>query len=140
MASAFHTESDPARRFKIFPIFDEIAKTFLAVAPSVDHTVLQNYLDQRIFICGVPLRRRAVLLCVHDMKEDVEAPLALQCLTLAELERLHVRPCPKYKLYRDIATAILRMEIVIRSNALQAIEYGELKLSPAASPANLSFF
>jgi hypothetical protein len=140
MASASYTKSEPMRRFQIIPIFNEIAKTFLVTSRSVDHTVLQNYLDRRVFICGVPVKRRAVLLAVHDMKEDLEAPLVLQRITLAELEWLNMRPFPKHKLYRDIATAILRMEIVIRTKALQAIEYGELQHSPAAPAANPRFF
>jgi len=41
------------------------------------------------------------------MKEDLEAPLALQKRALAELMSLKVRPAPQLKLYRDIATAIL---------------------------------
>jgi hypothetical protein len=126
MASATYMGYDPAHRFQILPIFDEIAKTFLVVSRSVGHTVLQNYLDHRIFICGVPVRRRGVLLAVHDMKEDVEAPLALQRLTLAELEWLNMRPFPKHKLYRDLATALLRMEIVIKTTA-KAIKFGELR-------------
>ena len=72
-------------------------------------------------------RNRAILLAIHDMKEDLEAPLALQKGALAELMSLKVRPAPQLKLYRDIATAILRMEVVIRSTAMQAMKNGETK-------------
>jgi hypothetical protein len=56
------------------------------------------------------------------MKEDLEAPLALQKRALAGLMSLKVRPAPQLQLYRDIATAILRMEVVIRSTARQAMK------------------
>ncbi len=71
--------------------------------------------------------RRAILLAIHDMKDDLEAPLALQERTLAQLLSLKVWPKPELKLYRDIATALLRMEVVIRSTALQALENGETR-------------
>ena len=61
------------------------------------------------------------------MKEDLEAPLALQKRALAELMSLKVRPAPQLQLYRDIATAILRMEVVIRSTARQAMKNDETK-------------
>ena len=51
---------------------------------------------------------------VHDMKEDLVAPLALQERALAELLSLKVWPAPELRLYRDLATALLRMEAVIR--------------------------
>jgi hypothetical protein len=127
MASASPNVPEPLRQFQILPIFDEIAKTFLVASDRVEHTLLQSYLDHGISICGVRVKRRAVVLAVHDMKEDVEAPPALQSRTLAMLKCLNMRPSLKHELYREIATAILRMEMVLRANALQAVEYGELK-------------
>jgi hypothetical protein len=58
------------------------------------------------------------------MKEDLEAPPALQERTLAEVESLKVQPAPELKLYRDIATALLRMEVVVR---FQAVRNGDTK-------------
>ncbi|HWJ18041.1 MAG TPA: hypothetical protein VNR65_04850, partial [Geobacterales bacterium] len=68
-----------------------------------------------------------ILLEIHDMKEDLEAPQALQKSALAEFNSLKLRPIPKLSSYRDIATALLRAEVVMRSAALQAVEYGETK-------------
>jgi len=41
--------------------------------------------------------------------------------TLSKLELLNVRPLPQVTYYGDIATAILRMEVVIRLEAMQAL-------------------
>ena len=98
--------------------FDEIAQTFLKAARAKGHTSLQRYLDGKIAIGGEYLTRRAILLAIHDMKENLEAPLALQEKAVVELKSLRVQPAPQLKLYRDIATALLRMEVVIRSVAV----------------------
>jgi len=132
MASASYNNAEDTRHSQILSTFDEIAQTFLVATHTVGHTFLQSYLDQRIYICGARVRRRAVLLAVHDMKEDVEAPFALQSRTHAALKWLNMRPSLAHKLYREIATAILRMEIVLRTNALKAIEYGEFTPGAAA--------
>ena len=88
---------------------------------------MQRYLDGRVAIGGAYFTRRAILLAIHDMKEDLEAPLALQKRALAEWISLKVRSAPQLNLYRDIATAILRMEVIIRSTAVQAMKNGETK-------------
>ncbi len=105
--------------------FDEIAQTFLKTAHRKVHGSLQPYLDGEVAIGGAHFTRRAILLAIHDMKEDLEAPRSLQERALAELLSLKVRPAPELRLYRDIATALLRMEVVIRATALQAMENGE---------------
>ena len=84
-------------------------------------TSLQDYLDGSVLINGAYCRRRTVLLTIHDMKEELEAPPALQSKTLSKLELLHLRPVPQVTYYEDIATAILRMEVVIRLEAMQAL-------------------
>ena len=61
------------------------------------------------------------------MKDNLKAPLALQETALAELLSLKVRPTPELGLYRDIATALLRIEVVLRSTALQSVENGETR-------------
>jgi len=70
---------------------------------------------------GAFCRRRTVLLATHDMKEEREAPAALQKNALAKLESLDIKPIPPLRFYRDIATALLRMEVVIRLEAMQAL-------------------
>jgi hypothetical protein len=132
MASASFSKPESTRHTEILSTFDEIAQIFLAASHAVDYAFLQSYLDQRIYICGSRVRRRAVLLAVHDMKEDVEAPFALRSRTHAALKCLNMRPSLAHTLYREIATALLRMEIVMRTNALHAIEYGEPGRSAAA--------
>ena len=98
--------------------FDEIAQEFLKAAHGNVHTSLQRYLDGRVAIGSAYYTRRAILLAIHDMKENLEAPLALQEKAFFELKSLKVWPTPQLKLYRDIATALLRMEVVIRSVAV----------------------
>ncbi|HWJ17428.1 MAG TPA: hypothetical protein VNR65_01750 [Geobacterales bacterium] len=72
---------------------------------------------------------------VHDMIEDREAPLVLQRKDLAQLIMLQMNPVPKLTLYREIATAILRMEAVMRQSAAQAPQ--EQKPEPILTPATL---
>ena len=121
--------AEARQRFQVslVPVFDEIAHTFLKASHGKVHTFLQSYLDGMVSIGGAYFTRRAILLAIHDMKEDLEAPLALQKRALAELMALKVRPASHMQLYRDIATAILRMEVVIRSTARQAMKNDETK-------------
>ena len=104
--------------------FDEIAQTYLKAAQGSGHSFLQNYLDGVVAIGDAYFTRRAILLTIHDMKEDMAAPFALQERAFAELLSLKVKPAPELRLYRDIATALLRMEVVIR---FQAMRNGETK-------------
>jgi hypothetical protein len=121
--------AEARQRFQVslLPVFDEIARTFLKASHGKVHTSLQSYLDGPVSIGDAYFTRRAILLAIHDMKDELEAPLALQERTLAELMSLKVRPAPQLQLYRDIATAILRMEVVIRSTARQAMKNDETK-------------
>ena len=105
-------------QLNLLSVFDEIAQTFLETAQGKVHISLQRYLDGKVAIGGDCFTRRAILLAIHDMRENLEAPLALQERVFAELRLLRVQPAPQLKLYRDIATALLRMEVVIRSVAV----------------------
>jgi hypothetical protein len=113
------------RRSSLLSTFEEIAQTSLSLV-SLERgngklfASLQDYLDGSVLINGACCSRRAVLLAIHDLKEELEAPSALQGKTLAKLELLNVRPVPQVIFYDDIATAILRMEVVIRLEATQA--------------------
>jgi hypothetical protein len=107
------------RPSSVFSKFEEIAQTFLSLVSGERgsgkvFTSLQDYLDGSVLIDGAYCRRRTVLLAIHDMKEDLEAPPALQSNTLSKLALLNIRPLPQVAFYRYIATAILRMEVVIR--------------------------
>jgi hypothetical protein len=115
-----------SRQSSLLSRFEEIAQTFLSSVSGERgngrvFTFLQDYLDGSVLINGACCSRRIVLLAVHDMKDKQEAPPALQSKTLSKLVLLNVRPVPQVILfYDDIATAILRMEVVIRLEAMQA--------------------
>ncbi len=129
MNNANLAATESRRRFQgsLLQAFDEIAQNLLKASHKRGYVSLQSYLDGGVSIGDAYFTRRAILLAIHDMKDDLEAPLALQERVLAELLSLKVRPKPELKHYRDIATALLRMEVVIRSTALRAMEYGETK-------------
>ncbi len=121
------TEAEELRRqSSLLSTFEEIAQTSLSLVSGERgngkvFTSLQDYLDGSVLINGAYCSRRTVLLAIHDLKEELEAPSALQSKTLAKLKLLHVRPVPQVAFYQDIATAILRMEVVIRLEAMQAL-------------------
>lgn len=119
--NAYVVAAESRRPFKVRLLseFDEIAQTYLKAARGNAHTSLQNYLDGLVAIGDAYFTRRAILLAIHDMKEDMNAPLALQQRALAKLASLKVRPAPELRFYRDIATALLRMEVVIRFQAMR---------------------
>ena len=124
--NAYVAAAEARRPFQVslLSAFDEIAGTFLKAARGSAHTTLQSYLDGRVAIGNAYFTRRAILLASHDMKEDLDAPLALQERALTKSLSLKVRTAPELRLYRDIATALLRMEVVIR---FQALRNGETK-------------
>ena len=120
------TEAEELRRqLSLLSTFEEIAQTFLSSMSGERgngkvFTFLQGYLDGSVLINGAYCNRRTVLLTIHDRKDEREAPPELQGKTLSKLELLNVRPLPQVTYYGDIATAILRMEVVIRLEAMQA--------------------
>ncbi len=122
----------------LLPAFDEIAQSCVAIAQGRGtgnaFSSLQSYLDERVIAGGVPRQRRSILLAIHDMAEDKEAPLALQRKALAQLIMLQMLPLPNLTLYRDIATAILRMEVVMRLSAQAPKEW---KSEPVLTPASM---
>ena len=138
------TEAEQRRRRQssMLTTFEEIAQTFLNSVNgergnSKVFTYLQDYLDGSVLINGAYCRRRKILLAIHDMKEELEAPSALRSKTLAKLELLHLRPVPQVTFYQDVATAILRMEVVIRLEAMQALAESKLCLNPSAPAGRL---
>ena len=122
------TEAEEQRRRQssVLSKFEEIAQTFLSLVSGERRNgkafiSLQDYLDGSVLINGAYCRRRTVLLAIHDMKEELEAPPALGSMTLSKLALWNVCPLPQVTFYRNIATAILRMEVVIRLEAMQAL-------------------
>ena len=124
-------EERQRRQSSMLSAFEEIAQTFLSSVAGEQgcgkvFTSLQDYLDGSVSISGAYCGRRTVLLAIHDLKEELEAPSALRSKTLAKLELLNLRPVPQVMFYQDVATAILRMEVVIRLEALQALDESNL--------------
>ena len=124
----------------LLPVFDEIAQTCVKIAQGRRGTgepfsSLQNYLDGRVNVGEVSYQRRSLLLAVHDMAQDREAPLALRRKALAQLIALQMNPIPKLTLYRDVATAILRMEVVMRLSAQAPKERKREPILASASPS-----
>jgi len=136
------TESEELRRQpRLLSTFEEIAQTFLSSVSGERgngkvFASLQDYLDGSVLISGAYRSRRAVLLAVHDMKDKQEALPALQRKTLSKLDLLNVRPMPQAIFYDDIATAILRMEVVIRLEAMQAPVESKLGAPPVQHIVN----
>ncbi len=135
------TAAEEPRRLRssLHSKFEEIAQTFLNMLSSErgngkDFALLQDYLDGSVLVNGAYCRRRTVLLAIHDVKEEQEAPLTLQNNTLVKLEALNIRPMPAAKFYRDVATAILRMEVVVRLEAMQALVQTTNLFSRNAAP------
>ena len=99
-------------------LFDQIALGFLNTMASHqgkgDLSGCLNYLDDAVKIDGALYPRRAVLLAIEDLKQPIDAPLPLQNEAHALMSRLKFEPISELKLYRDIATAILRMDSALR--------------------------
>jgi len=138
------TEAEERRRLQssLLSKFEEIAHTFLNMVAgergnSKVFTSLQDYLDGSVLIDGAYCRRRTLLLAIHDMKEDLEAQPALQSKTMSKLALLQILPVPDVTFYRDIATAILRMEVVIRLEAMQAYVESKTVLGLNHQPGSL---
>ncbi len=117
--NACSVAAEVSRPFQVtlLSVFDEIAQTVLKTTEGMLHTSLQSYLDGGVAIGGAYVTRRAILLAIHDLRDDLEAPRKLQEKTLTEAMSLKIWPAPDLRLYRDIATALLRMEVVVRFQA-----------------------
>lgn len=131
-SNEFVTAAESRRRVQtgLFSKFEEIAQTFLDAVSSDSGSdkiflSLQEYLDGTVRIGESMYKRRAVLLAVHDIKEGLEATHSLQNRMLSALKLLKVHPTPELKLYRDVATALLRMEVVVRLRAAHFVRMGE---------------
>ncbi len=124
----------------LLPAFDEIAQMCLCIVRGAGKGVkafasLQSYLDGSITVCGTWFRRRCVLLKIHDMAEEKEAPAVYQRKIHGQFLALKVSSIPQLKLYRDVATALLKMEVIMRMSAAQAAE--KAAPEPALSPVTL---
>ncbi|MGP0043031.1 MAG: hypothetical protein ACLPJW_20415 [Rhodomicrobium sp.] len=99
------------------PVFDEIAQVFLGTltshSGSGDLFACLDYLDGAVVIDGASYKRRDVVLAIEDLGQQLEAPLALRSETCSIMQLLKLDPVPELKLYREIATAILRIDAAL---------------------------
>lgn len=99
------------------PLFDEIAQVFLGTLTSNrgsgDLFACLDYLDGAINIDGASCKRRDVVLAIEDLEQQLEAPLLLQKEACSIMRLLRLDPVPELKFYRDIATAILRIDAAL---------------------------
>jgi hypothetical protein len=54
-----------------------------------------------------------VVLAIEDLKQQIEAPLPLRSEAYELMKLLRLDPIPELKLYRDLATAILRIDAAL---------------------------
>lgn len=96
------------------PLFNQIAQGFLkALANHQANGEASNclhYLDGKVKIDGTTYLRRVLVLAIEDMKQPIEAPQPLRSEAYAFMKLLELNPVPELKLYRDVATAILRID------------------------------
>ncbi len=112
------TAAEARRRSYAGPLFDQIARGFLKTVASHQErgepSDCLNYLDNAVEMDGAWYPRRAVVLAIEDLKQRIDAPLTLQNEARTQMSLLKFDPIPELKLYRDIATAILRMDAALR--------------------------
>ena len=99
------------------PLFDEIAQGFLKALASGQASgetlTCLDYLDGQVEIEDATYTRRVVVLAVEDLKQQIEAPLPLRSEAYALMKLLKLDPIPELKLYRDLATVILRIDAAL---------------------------
>ena len=99
------------------PLFDQIAQGFLNTLSChearSDVSACLSYLDGKIKIDGATYTRRLVVLAIEDLKQQIEAPLSLRSEAYELMKLLRLDPIPELKLYRDLATAILRIDAAL---------------------------
>lgn len=122
MNKELETAAEARRHFYAcrLPLFNQIAQGFLAAAATHQKSGLfavLNYLDGAVMIDGALFTRRAVVLAIEDLKQQIEAPVTLQSEARAQMNSLRLEPIPELKLYGEIAAAILRMDQALHLKA-----------------------
>ena len=97
------------------PLFDQIAQGFLNTLFSheASGSACLSYLDGKVKIDGATYTRRLVVLAIEDLKQQIDAPLSLRSEARELMKLLRLDPIPELKLYRDLATAILRIDAAL---------------------------
>jgi len=108
------------------PLFDQIAQGFLKTLAgyqqSSDLFACLDYLDGAVKIDGDCYTRRVVVLAIEDSTQQVEAPPALRREAYAQMRLLKLDPIPELKLYRDLATAILRIDAALHLTKMSKMQ------------------
>jgi len=121
------TTAEARGRFYAGRLFDQVARGFLKTMVSHQESGelsdCLNYLDDAVKIDGALYARRSVVLAIEDLKQQIDAPLALQNEARAQMSLLKFDPITELKLYRDIATAILRMDAALRLEQVEPSQY-----------------
>ncbi len=104
------------------PLFDQIAQGFLkelsSHKPGIHVPACLDYLDGTIKIGSDWYARRSMILAIEDLKHQIEAPQPLRREVLEFMKLLELAPIPELKLYRDVATAILRIDAALHLNGI----------------------
>lgn len=104
------------------PLFDQIAQGFLKNLANElqanEPLASLSYLDGKVKIDGILYTRRDVVLAIEDLKQHIEAPLPLRSEAYFQMKLLKLTPVPEMKLYRDLATAILRIDSALHLNQM----------------------
>jgi hypothetical protein len=130
--AAIRAEADLSSYGGQIPLFDQIAYGFLdelsSHRQSLHATACLDYLDGKIKADGDWYTRRTMILAVEDLKQQIEAPQLLCREVYDFMKLLGLTPIPELKLYRDVATAILRIDATLHlsriSGARRASGFG----------------
>ncbi|MGO9483268.1 MAG: hypothetical protein ACLPX9_01615 [Rhodomicrobium sp.] len=98
-------------------LFDQIAQGFLNALvnhlASGEALACLDYLDGKVKIDDASCTRRLVVFAIEDLKQQIEAPLLLCSAAYALMKLLKLDPTRELKQYRDLATAILRIDAAL---------------------------
>lgn len=101
-----------ANRLELFSQIVQGLLSTLAVAGR-EAPDCRGYLDGKVKIDGGLYPRRLVVLAIEDLKQQVVAPLPLRSEVYELMKHRELEPIPELKLYRDLATAILRVDAAL---------------------------
>jgi len=103
-------------------LFDQVVQGFLNELSSHEKSIqvpaCLDYLDGKIEVEGQRHVRRATILAVEDLTQQVEAPQLLRREVYAVMKLLGLNPIPELRSYRDVATAILRIDATLHLSGI----------------------
>jgi hypothetical protein len=99
------------------PIFDQIAHGYLkelsSHRKSIHARACLEYLDGKVKVDESWRLRRNIILAAEDSETQTEAPQSLRREVREFMKLLELDHIPELKLYRDVATAILRIDATL---------------------------